>query len=201
MKFEGYVEMFDMVSNFPMDDGLKMYFKEVYVEPTFIEPLIPLDFRETQEPYSYLGQGNYYRRGTSSVMICAYARMKMYDARLDAVWAIDISAEVKIAKDFYSLEYMGEHYKIHKREIYHKDIYIRWYDNEKYKVYEIVRFITRVGNGQWRRYKYSTRMRDYFIEQVDHELFQRNFIKGEIATKFYEMPLKFYSFPRNHYDL
>jgi len=211
-RFSGFLEVFDLVGNFPFNDKLHLIPKDVYVEPLIIEPLaakkkivIP------QLPYSFLGNGNYYERGVNRVALCPYANYIMENKDLDVTWAIDITDQVELNND--SLKIGDNYIRIKKRELQSDDFFLKYYDNNKYKVYERV-YYRGIYEGVYvspplrdelyyaeqkkiGKHLYVTSFRDYYIAEEDHQNFLINFDMDERAFKFKFMTTKFYSFPRN----
>jgi len=201
-KFSGFMEVFDMVGNFPFNDKMKFLTKDVYVEPLIIEPLASrgrLLIPET--PYSYIGCGNYYERGVNKFAVCPYANFLLENKNLDVTWAIDISDLVEMQPG--GMKVHDYFVPMNKKELQSEVFFLRFYDKNKYKVYERVRYMGMVedeleSSSYTEMHLFETSFRKYYVR--DLEKYYSEFVEGEEegrAYKFSFMPVKFYSFPRN----
>jgi len=194
-KFCGFMEVFDLVGNFPFNDKMKLIMKDIYVEPLMIEPLAPVHrLIIPEKPYSYIGGGNYYKRGINQYAVCPYANFIMEDQDLDVVWAIDVTDQVEMFKD--AVKIHDYFIPIKKKEIQSDNFFLKYYDKDRFKIYEQVLF---KGEPNYGMFEYSTSFKNYFIRSENHEKFIREFVEEDKdrAFKFKFTPLKFYSFPRN----
>jgi len=204
-KFCGALEVYDLVGNFDFNSILKLKDKHTYVEPLIIEPISPqlhynkktkeyyLAVTSNKVPYSNLGQGNYFQRGTTEIAYCMYANYTLHDDSKHSVWAIDVTEEVELEKTKLSLKYDGKDYSFRKKELQAEHIFFKWYDDDKFKAYEIVQ-LTYKGKDY---HTYSTAFREYHIRIEELDNFKEYFVENELAYKFYYVGDKFFSFPRN----
>lgn len=204
-RFDGSLEVFDMVGNFPFNDILKFKDKNVYVEPLIIEPLMYIgrynDKKELEYklsivesyPYSIIGQGNYFQRGVGKVIYCPYANITMKDRSKNTIWAFDITKKTKMNKREQCLKIAKKNYYFKKNELQSDKYFFKKYDNDDYLVYEIMREVKRTKEKV--SFQTDDKKFEVSLDKEGRFIMDKEF--GEPAFKFYFSNIKFYSFPRN----
>jgi len=189
--YSGYLEVFDLVGNFPFAEPFKFRDNKIYVEPLIIEALaldqyvVPRQF-----PYSILGQGNTFVRGVQERIICPYADFEMEDDEGDDYY--EITSEVQIAKDGTVLLFNNVEIPFKNGQLLSHDIFIRRYDKDKnFRVYIAFRKIHRRDTKEV-IYGNSYEQKVYEIKKG--EKIRRN---DQNPFKFHWTPIRFRSFPRN----
>jgi len=134
-KYDGSLEIFDLVSNFDILEypHFKMEPKQVQVEPLYIEPIIV--FGDPHNIYSVIGPFCEVKVGLGSRIHTPYMNGSFESLDGDLECYQDITSFVELEQDFSAFKFQDEMYLMEKGEPLDDRFYFKKKDNKRYVMF------------------------------------------------------------------